>query len=197
MQKQPENVNIYLSQTGTKEKVLSNSSPYEKYIILMNDTLQTENRSLNDKVKDLQSQIDKNEEDIDNYDTSKRYTKGLLKNLVVLEQLRSKIANNNKETYTTYRSNLLLEYKKNRILLRTFESIVAILFAVIYRLRLFSIVTIFMLGFVFVFQCGLTEYILVSYKNVVFVSNNNSELEEKIKKINDSQDFLNEYIENI
>ena len=42
-----ENVHIYLKTNKEHDHVLKDATPHEKYIILCNETLQSENKSLN------------------------------------------------------------------------------------------------------------------------------------------------------
>jgi len=111
-------VNIYFKNQNDTEKVFRDlpSSSHERYIILMNETLQTENRVLTKRNSELEKRIDELEEENENYDTSKRYTRGLLKNFVELERLHSKISDNNKKTLVDVK-----KYVKNFIESWTFK----------------------------------------------------------------------------
>ena len=94
-----ETINIFLKNndnTTDKNDILKDSTPYERYIIQMNETLQIDNRNLVKEVNDLEKKNNELEEENESYDTSKRYTRGLLKNLVELEKLHSQITFNTK-----------------------------------------------------------------------------------------------------
>ena len=78
--KNSENVNIFFKNDHDIESLNNTASPYEKYIILMNETLQKENRehiALNKKIKLKLANV---QEENNKLDTSCRYMRGLLKN---------------------------------------------------------------------------------------------------------------------
>ena len=85
-------VNIFFKTNKIKEETLKGSTPFDRYIILQNETLQEENRQLTSKVNDLQTENSLLQEDIDKYDNSSRYFKGLLINLSELEKLAGIVA---------------------------------------------------------------------------------------------------------
>ena len=90
MEEQKEIVNIYLSGRN-KENVLEGASPQERYIILMNETLQTENRELKNFVKDLEIKNEEFETDSDRSEVSKRYTIGLIRNFAEIDKMRKDV----------------------------------------------------------------------------------------------------------
>ena len=100
----------------------------------MNETLQNENKELNITIKNLEKQISEYEEEIDQYDTSKRYTKGLLKNLVELEKMRNRISENNDKLYSQIRDEHNKIYKNNKFYMRFYELITLIIFSVFFSL---------------------------------------------------------------
>ena len=190
-----ENVNIYMKNDLTKENILKDSSSYERYIILMNETLQNENKELNITIKNLEKQISEYEEEIDQYDTSKRYTKGLLKNLVELEKMRNRISENNDKLYSQIRDEHNKIYKNNKFYMRFYELITLIIFSVFYEIKIIELIHFFIFMFFIIINFYMFEKINKKIEDIKCVEND--DLLIKIKKINDSQDFLNDYIDNI
>jgi hypothetical protein len=190
-----ENVNIYMKNDSTKENILKDSSSYERYIILMNESLQNENKELNATIKNLEKQIADYEEEVDKYDVSKRYTKGLLKNLVELERLRTKISENNEKMYSDIKDDCNKTFKNNKFYLRLYELITLVICAVLFEINFLDLFQFILFMNFIIINFYAFEKINIKIKNVKCLEND--ELYIKIKKINDSQDFLNDYIDNI
>ena len=194
-EKVTENVNIYMKNDSVKDNILKDSSSYEKYIILMNESLQYENKELNITIKKLENQISDYEEEVDMYDTSKRYTKGLLKNLVELEKMRNRISENNDKLYSQIRDEHNKIYKNNKFYMRFYELITLIIFSVFYEIKIIELIHFFIFMFFIIINFYMFEKINKKIEDIKCVEND--DLLIKIKKINDSQDFLNDYIDNI
>ena len=194
-EKVTENVNIYMKNDSVKDNILKDSSSYEKYIILMNESLQYENKELNITIKKLENQISDYEEEVDMYDTSKRYTKGLLKNLVELEKMRNRISENNDKLYSQIRDEHNKIYKNNKFYTRFYELITLIIFSVFYEIKIIELIHFFIFMFFIIINFYMFEKINKKIEDIKCVEND--DLLIKIKKINDSQDFLNDYIDNI
>ena len=190
-----ENVNIYMKNDCAKENILKDSSSYERYIILMNENLQNENKELNVTIKNLEKQISEYEEEVDKYDVSKRYTKGLLKNLVELERLRNRISENNEKMYSNIKDDFNKIYKNNKFYLRLYELITLVIFAVLFEINIIELFDFILFMNFIIINFYIFERINIKMKDVKCIEND--ELYIKIKKINDSQDFLNDYIDNI
>jgi len=192
---QDKEVNIYLNNRAEIDNICKDASPHEKYIILMNQSLHMENIEVNKKNRELETRIDELEEENENFDNAKRYTRGLLKNLVELEKLRSKIAELNKNKYESIYSNVKKHISKWKYNFRILEAMFVLFFGVVYmnmnNIHEYIIfISMFMPPFVFV------ESFFYSFT----LSKNTEDeeikkTEEIIKKISDSQDFLNEYID--
>ena len=75
-----DSVNIYLHSQELKDSVLNGSSSYERYIILMNDTLQLENKKNTTMIAELESSIEELNDEIGTSDVRNSNIKGLLKN---------------------------------------------------------------------------------------------------------------------
>ena len=92
-----DNINIYLHREADKERVLSGSSPQEKYIILMNDTLQADNKRLTKQIDVLENQVEELEGDIERMDKGKACLKGMLNNFNEIDKLSKQIVKIEKE----------------------------------------------------------------------------------------------------
>jgi len=184
-------ISIFFKNEDIKKDVLDNASSYEKYIILMNETLQEENRNLQIQIKEQELKINEFEEENENYDNSKRYTKGLLKNFVQLDVLRTKIHS----IYHKRNFDNELLYKK----LYNYNNIsiyfIIFLLAFIWKIEVFNNYQFYF----FTFTVTLYVYIIQMIFYKLKVSNDYdikiNDYEKEIKKISDSQDFLNEYID--
>jgi hypothetical protein len=195
-----EHVNIYLNNNEVKEHILRDSTPYEKYIICMNESLQVKVSQQNENIKQLEDSIKELEGEVDSYDTSKRYTKGLLKNLVEIEKSTHDILKNKekcvKDTIETKKNC----YEKNKLYLRIFEGLSAVLIALTINIYAFNTEISFMLFYslmIFPILEIFNNQILISEFESSDVKTQNEELSVKIKKIRDSQDFLSDYIDNL
>lgn len=192
-------LNIYFKSDEVKSNIFNGSSSHERYIILMNETLQTENRNLSAQLKELENKISESEEEIDRYDVSKRYTKGLLKNLVELDKFKSIIANNN-ENIANKTSSDLNDYKiKARRHVRILAALMFVLFGVFWETKFFNNMQFFAVFFIAVFNNAFMENMISNLVIQKFLEekDENLKVKESIKKISDSQDFLNDYIDNI
>ena len=195
-----ETINIFLKNndnTTDKNDILKDSTPYERYIIQMNETLQIDNRNLVKEVNDLEKKNNDLEEENESYDTSKRYTRGLLKNLVELEKLHSQITFNTKFILLENDKYIKNFYNNQKYYFRLLEYFYIIFFSFTFNLNLFTYLQFFIfsisIGSVFIYN----EYMFYIFNIPDFNLERQKikDVEQEIKKINDSQDFLNDYID--
>ena len=66
-------VNIFFKTNKSKDETFKGSTPFDRYIILQNETLHEENKQLISKVNELQTENSSLQEDNDKYDNSTRY----------------------------------------------------------------------------------------------------------------------------
>jgi len=192
-------INIFLKNDETKNQILNGSSSHSRYIILMNETLQMENRNLSAQVKELEYKVSEAEEEIDRYDVSKRYTKGLLKNLVELEKFRAIVANNNQTIINAMNLDINQYSSKAKRHIRILESLMFVLVAIFWETKYFDNFQLFVVFFIMLFNISFVENMHFNLPKKQFLVENeeNSRSNESIKKITDSQDFLSDYIDNI
>jgi len=191
----PENISIYLGAPSHKDNVLNGASPHEKYIILMNDTLQADNRKLTGTVTDLESQITELETDSDRMEKSKTYMKGLLKNFVEITRWYMEID----IQYETIISGIIndiktFKYKAIRHL-RILQSMMIIFMAIWYEYHTIS---------VFLPVLGVVTIILAFQESTLWNLNirpyksNMDKIKELSKEINDAeaaQDYIHVLID--
>jgi len=88
-----EGVHIYLKSDGRREdKVLESASAHERYIILMNDSLQHRAEKDLCKIKELEAKVSELEDEGDRADTRRNYIKSLLKNFHEMHKMNEKLA---------------------------------------------------------------------------------------------------------
>jgi hypothetical protein len=184
-----EAVHIYLKQQKDI-KSIENISSHERYIILMNETLQSDNRELRSTIKDLEVKTDELENETDRNEVSTRYMKGMLKNFVELSKLQQKYRTVT-DTILTDNKNYLKRFKsETKKQLRVFELISLPAVFLIWQFMF----TLSIIGFI-----TIIEYTLL---NLHYPSNDKNaailkELTREIKTIQDAQDFIGDHIDNI
>jgi len=179
-----EGQHIFLNTANKKNEVLNGSSPYEKYIICMNDQLTCETHTLRKKIDELNSKIDTIEDENEKYDISKRYTKGLLHNLVELEKLH----NNSKNIYKN-----LFNLSKNSHQYKFITDIIFLIYTYLIFYSGFSILLVIILQIII---CSSFFFIQDKHK-IKSLETQLTDLDLKITKIKNSQDFIGDYIDNI
>ena len=187
-EKKLEHVNIYLKNNTDKENIFRDSSTYEKYIILMNEDLQGENKNLTEQINDLKDENDK-------YDTSKRYIKGLLHNLIEIEKMTTEINENICKFYKKEKNIYETNFISTKFYFQLYESFFIIFLGILFQLSLINI----FLVLIFTFYISGNFYFIekLPTKFIICDLSENDKLNEKIQKIKNSQDFLSEYIDNI
>lgn len=192
-------VNIFFTNDNAKDNTLKDSTPYERYIILINETLQAENRKLSSEIHELEKNVGQLEEENESYDNSKRYTRGLLKNLVELEKMHSQISAKHKLMFLDSKDYIQKYFKKYIYFFRILECIMICLSAVIYHNNVFDTIQFSLFSIFFIFPLVFTETIFSKFDLPKYINDIEviKEIEDKIKKIRDSQDFLSDYIDNL
>ena len=128
-------VNIFFKSNKIREETLKGSTPFDRYIILQNETLQEENRQLTSKVNELQNENSSLQEDIDKYDNSSRYFKALLKNLSELERLSCIVASET-EILSNKNFNIYKNFKfKAQRHIYYLEAIMILFMAILYEFK--------------------------------------------------------------
>ena len=153
----------------------------------------------NNEIHEIEKKVNELEEENEKYDNSKRYTRGLLKNLVELEKMHAQISTKHKLMFLDSKDYTNKYFKKHMYFFRVLECILICLSAVIYHNNIFDSIEFLVFSLFFIVPIIFTEiflnkFDLPKYSNDI---DNIKEIEEKIKKISDSQDFLSDYIDNL
>lgn len=190
-------VNIFFKTNKIKEETLKGSTPFDRYIILQNETLQEENRQLTSKVNDLQTENSLLQEDIDKYDNSSRYFKGLLKNLSELEKLAGIVASEieilGNKNFNIYK-NFKIKAQRHIYYL---EAIMILFMGILYEFKFLSQFQSIVVVFIVLFNIAFTQNML---NNLVCDNIENTLINNTKKKIDDihkGQDYLSDYIDNL
>jgi hypothetical protein len=190
-------VNIFFKTNKIKEETLKGSTPFDRYIILQNETLQEENRQLTSKVNDLQTENSLLQEDIDKYDNSSRYFKGLLKNLSELEKLAGIVASEfeilGNKNFNIYK-NFKIKAQRHIYYL---EAIMFLFMGILYEFKFLSQFQSIVVVFIVLFNIAFTQNML---NNLVCDNIENTLINNTKKKIDDihkGQDYLSDYIDNL
>jgi len=196
MEEFKETVNIYLS-SNNKEKVLDGSSSYERYIIVMNETLQVENRELKVTINNLELTNGELEDDNGKSEVSKRYTIGLLKNFAEIDKMRKKVVDKELKINNFNKRYVNALQHKAKLHLRYLQCILFTLFAVVWEFGFFSLDIFSFISLLVLFILSFIER-LVQYISLPLHETEENIIEEllmEIKKITDAQDYLHEYLD--
>jgi site-specific recombinase XerD len=121
MYEHPENINIYLKNANAKKKILGNDTgSYERYIILMNDTLQSQNQENIKNIQIMETRIEELDEELLNLERKNEYIKSLLKNFHEMSKSWKNIGENRltiiQNTRNTFLINKQISVKNIRYL---------------------------------------------------------------------------------
>ena len=186
---------IYLNNDGEEHPVLTKATPHEKYILLMNDTLQSRNEDNIADIKELEIKVEEMEEEVDRSDSRRRYLKGLLKNFHEMHKWNEEIAalqiTINKKTAA-----YLYTYKRKAELhLRILHSILIVILGLCWEFHNFWVFTelLSLLLIIVAFQYSMLRNLAPPLC---------SQQKERVKKITcdkakvlKAQDYIHEFIE--
>ena len=193
-------VNIFFKTNKTnkiKDEIFKGSTPFDRYIILQNETLQEENRELVSKVNELQNKNSSLQDDIDKYDNSTRYFKGLLKNLSELEKLSTVVSTEieilSNKNFTLYK-NFKIKAQRHIYYL---EAIMILIMSILYEFKFLSQIQSIVVVFIILFSIAFTQNMLNNLvcdnvENPIIINT-----KKKIDEIHKGQDYLSEYIDNL
>ena len=158
MEEQNESINIYLYGRN-KEKILEGASSHEKYIILMNETLQAENRELKNSVKELEVKNEELECDSDRSEISKKYTIGLLKNFAEIDKMRSEVVLKNVNINKINKTYVNDVQHKANLQLRYLQAVLFSVFGVFWEIEMFSFEQFSFVLFIVIFILSLVSFL--------------------------------------
>jgi len=177
---------VHIHVNNNEEKLPENSSHSEQYIINTNKELNTSINSLREQMIQLKIERDEFEEQVDRGEKSTQYMRGLLKNLVAINQSYEKIDN----VYRCETRNLEQEIKKFKYYLY-----IIMIIHITSFMSLFFISTYVYVGLWF----GNFAILTTIVRNDIHQTFKQKIRKEKleIKKVNDACDFLHNYIDNL
>jgi hypothetical protein len=176
-----------------KASIMNDLSPERKYIILQNDTLQSENREYSKKIKELENEIEELEIDSGKSEKSITYIKGMLKNFVEVDRLYKKIEIEQIELQSKINKNN--ESKKYASLteLIKYKLISMVIFMICFYFGTYF--TFFALD-KFLFIYILYEYNKSLKMNTIVIPVVIEEARHKINEIHKAQDYITDLIDN-
>jgi hypothetical protein len=193
------NVHIYLkSDNDSTQRVFSKpDGQFDRYVILMNETLQVENRELRDSLKENEARAEELESENDRHDKGKTYIKGLLKNLVELDTLRKADTAINTEIHLT----ILKQVKNYKLqMYKNLQVLTVCLLVACIALAIYG-------SWVYAMICALLSCadIWSRCESITcFVTSNFAEKNEslktiraEIKIITDAQDFIHNHMDSL
>jgi hypothetical protein len=188
-----ESINIYMRNEEQKASIMNDLSPERKYIILQNDTLQSENREYSKKIKELENEIEELEIDSGKSEKSITYIKGMLKNFVEVDRLYKKIEIEQIELQSKINKNN--ESKKYASLteLIKYKLISMVIFMICFYFGTYF--TFFALD-KFLFIYILYEYNKSLKMNTIVIPVVIEEARHKINEIHKAQDYITDLIDN-
>lgn len=131
-------VNINITQGNEESKKYETNNIYRDYIIQTNQQLNQENKTINIKIKELETQISSLEDENDKFDERIRYMKGLLSNLYEIKNYSLQVKD--------YQSELVNKYKNMCLRLSKIELSVSNFVGYYFRILWFIIIIDFIMS---------------------------------------------------
>ena len=187
-------VNIFLGNDSTKNDILTGASPQEKYIILTNDTLQAENRQHVERVKELESQVEDLEGDIERMEKGKACLKGMLNNFNEMNKMKTSVAKIEAEIRQETTNHIRLFKHKAIKQLRMLEAFMVCVLGICYE---WNFGNCYILAGVMMIFIADSESTLANLTIPTFSDKENKlkELHSEIKEADKAQDYIHELIE--
>ena len=195
-----DSISIFLRNDEQKTAIVpDNLTSERKYIILMNDSLQAENREYVKKITELENQIEDLETDNGKLERCSTYIKGMLKNFVESDKLYKKLIKVQTSYQCGFKDNLNV-FKKQFFFDFTKISLFSILFFVFCFILQFKLNIPNFLVYTFdkLFVYGFVIYYMYRVKSTGVVNGELAEMNElkrKIKEINKAQDYIHDLID--
>jgi len=197
-------VHIYLGSDDKKAQVFSdNTSAHERFIILMNDQLQTENRELRKTNSDLEKQNSESSEEVDRLETGKRYANGLLKNISEVNKLyitlnTSLINNLTIDTDYFNKLNTYRSYYQYLFLVSGIITLIMYAFIDSYTAGFLLTPSIIVLNYaVFIMRSQINKQIITKTVSNTRTTEFHNTTKKEIERITKAQDYLGDLIDNI
>jgi hypothetical protein len=188
-------VKFYLKDSDIESSVLSGSSAQERYIILMNETLQFQNQENILKIRELEEQVAVFENDIGRSEARATNLKGLLKNFHEMDSQLREVSENQAKVTENIRSGILQFKKKSLRHLRALQTIMIAFVAFSYEFMCFYdfLPILFIMIVIAAFQESNLSALQIA--DVQEHEQKIKELNEKIKITVKSQDYIYEFLD--
>jgi len=187
--------NLYINNSLSEKFVLSGASPQERYIILMNETLQKQNQEYIIKIKEIENQVEEADDCLGKAETRANNLKGLLKNFHAMDSQLREIDENQENIIEITRSSVNYFKNKTRKHLICLQTLIVAFIAFCYEFFDFNVCisVLFMMSLIVSFQ----EY---TFANLLLPTCEDQEkickeLKDKIKKTVKSQDYIYEFLD--
>lgn len=197
MSEAEKNVHIYLNKEikEATQKVLKTASPHERYIILLNQTLQQQFTDSTLKIKDLEAQIETLEEEVDSYSSRKNYLKSLLKNFHEMHKMNEQLSNLEKKIKEN-NLKFLKEYKiRSKVHLNILWAIFLLIICITWEFTdnfTTSLMSSVIIGVVSFQRSMWLNLVLPDSKSI---QGKIKEITTEKKKILKAQDYIHEFID--
>ena len=188
-------VKFYLKDSDIESSVLSGSSPQEKYIILMNETLQFQNQENIFKIRELEEQVSGFENDIGRSEVRASNLKGLLKNFHEMDSQLREVAENQAKVVENTRSGIVQFKKKALNHLRVLQTIMIAFVAFSYEFMCFYDFLPILLIMILIAAFQESNLSALQIADCKEHEQKINELNEKIKKTVKSQDYIYEFLD--
>ena len=197
-------INVF---TNNKEAIMKTDNSTHEYILKLNEEYNNENIKLRLKVQELRNKIDDIEGENDRFETSNRYMKGLLKNYIELKDLYKKINNRRQDLSNLDMKQIRLYKDYNTVCENIYERCMNIYYIsmlvylyiglIDYKYILLSLVTFVSSLYYLQVYYDINKYKYDDYKIVEELKLNIKKDNKNISEIENGNDFLEEYIDNI
>ena len=186
---------LYINNSLSEKFVLSGASPQERYIILMNETLQKQNQEYIIKIKDIENQVEEADDCFGKAEARANNLKGLLKNFHAMDSQLREIDENQENIIEITRSSVKDFKNKTRKHLIYLQTLIVAFIAFCYEFFDFNVCisVLIMMSLIVTFQ----EY---TFSNLLLPTCEDQEtvckeLKDKIKKTVKSQDYIYEFLD--
>lgn len=188
-------VKFYLKDSDIENSVLSGSSAQERYIILMNETLQFQNQENILKIRALEEQVEFFENDIGKSEVRASNLKGLLKNFHEMDSQLREVADNQAKVAENIRSGILQFKKKALRHLRVLQTIMIAFVAFSYECMCFYDFLPVLLIMIVIAAFQESNLSALQIADCQENEKKINELNDKIKKTVKSQDYIYEFLD--
>lgn len=197
--KEKESVHIYLKADDQRAASVlqGDTSAHEKYIILMNETLQSNAKKDMCTIKDLEARIAELEDESDSFDSRRNYLKSLVKNFHEMHKINEKIT----ELQTNMKIDTQKAIQAYKLQMAWYLGISYSILVIVVgmTLQVFnpSNSSLMVMGILITTSVSLSGFVVYNIEVPSFKSREEqvTKLSKEKKKINEAQDYIHEFID--